>query len=135
MTDREVMQMALEALEKTMSAWGGTCAWHRDVKIAITALRARLAEPAPMPNFAWADWWRDHGQYNFHATSRMTFERAKELMKLAFEVGRETAPPALAAQYEGCIVAEQEPKCKRAICQRGSDGYCAVCHAEMYPGY
>lgn len=26
-------------------------------------------------------------------------------------------------------------KCKRAICQRGTDGYCAVCHAEMYPGY
>lgn len=62
MTDREVMQMALEALEKTMSAWGGTCAWHRDVKIAITAIRARLAEP--------------------------------------------------------------EPKCNRAICQRGTDGYC-----------
>lgn len=26
-----------------------------------------------------------------------------------------------------------EPKCKRAICQRGSDGYCAPCHEGMYP--
>lgn len=26
-------------------------------------------------------------------------------------------------------------KCKRAICQRGTDGYCAVCHKKLYPGY
>ena len=43
MNDREVMQQALEALEKTMHAWGGTCAWHRDVKLSITALKAALA--------------------------------------------------------------------------------------------
>ena len=41
---REVMQQALEALKKTMGVWGGTCAWHGDVKKAIAALKAALAE-------------------------------------------------------------------------------------------
>lgn len=44
-TLRAAAQQALEALGKTMNAWGGTCAWHRDVKQAITALKAALAEP------------------------------------------------------------------------------------------
>ena len=76
MTDREVMQMALEALEKTMHAWGGTCAWHRDVKLSITALRARLAEPEPEP-VAWVHPTQGHMQ-------RRT----------------ETMPPEVVASYE-----------------------------------
>ena len=47
MTDlRAAAQQALEALGKTMNAWGGTCAWHGDVKQAITALRAALEQQA-----------------------------------------------------------------------------------------
>ena len=30
-------------------------------------------------------------------------------------------------------LAEQEPKCRRAICQRGPEGYCAPCHERRYP--
>lgn len=41
---RELVNQALEALEKTMNVWGGTCAWHSDVKHAITNLRAALAQ-------------------------------------------------------------------------------------------
>lgn len=29
--------------------------------------------------------------------------------------------------------AEPETPCRRAICQRGPDGYCAPCHERMYP--
>lgn len=48
MTDREVMQMALEALEADNSKL-----WPSDKRsIAIEALRARLAEPEPEP-VAW----------------------------------------------------------------------------------
>ena len=30
-------------------------------------------------------------------------------------------------------LAEPETTCRRAICQRGPDGYCAPCHERMYP--
>jgi len=30
-------------------------------------------------------------------------------------------------------LAESETTCRRAICQRGPDGYCAPCHERMYP--
>ena len=29
--------------------------------------------------------------------------------------------------------AKPETPCRRAICQRGPDGYCAPCHERMYP--
>lgn len=38
-----VMRQARDALHKTMAAWGGTCAWHADVKAAIAALDAYAA--------------------------------------------------------------------------------------------
>ena len=41
---RVVMEQAVEALDKTMQAWKGTCAWHGDVKEALTALREALEE-------------------------------------------------------------------------------------------
>ena len=44
MTDRELMQMALEALEKI--SMGGDPRWANDV---MPALRARLAQPEPLP--------------------------------------------------------------------------------------
>lgn len=72
---------------------------HNLVKAECDALRARLAEPEPVA-LKWIDWWRDHGQHNLRATSQMTFDRATALMKLAFEVGREAAPPARAALKE-----------------------------------
>ena len=30
-------------------------------------------------------------------------------------------------------LAEPETTCRRAICQRGPDGYCAPCHERTYP--
>ena len=44
MTDRELMQMALDALEKI--SMGGDPRWANDV---TPALRARLAQPEPLP--------------------------------------------------------------------------------------
>ena len=44
MTDRELMQMALNALEKI--SMGGDPRWAEDV---MPALRARLAQPEPEP--------------------------------------------------------------------------------------
>lgn len=41
---RAVMEQALEALEQSMKAWNGTCAWQDDVEKAITALRNALKE-------------------------------------------------------------------------------------------
>jgi len=41
---------------------------------------------------AWEGWWLHHGQHNYRAKP-LTSERVKELMKLAFEVGRESTPP------------------------------------------
>jgi len=41
--ERAVMRQARDALQKTMAAWGGTCAWHADVKAAIAALDAYAA--------------------------------------------------------------------------------------------
>lgn len=93
---REAAQLALEALEygqhslKQISEYQ----WESRGQLAMDALKAALAQPEPAQGpAAWGDWWRSHGQYNFRATAEMTFERAKELMKLAFEVGREAAPP------------------------------------------
>jgi hypothetical protein len=40
----EALKMALEALGITMGVWGGTCAWHSDVKSAIKALEEALAK-------------------------------------------------------------------------------------------
>lgn len=34
------LKQARNALQKTMGAWGGTCAWHKDVKAAIAAIDA-----------------------------------------------------------------------------------------------
>lgn len=51
MTDREVMQQALEALEGVVRAHSYESGTPVD---AITALRARLAEPEPEP-VAWMD--------------------------------------------------------------------------------
>ena len=36
----DVLEQARGALQKTMGAWGGTCAWHADVKAAISAIDA-----------------------------------------------------------------------------------------------
>lgn len=41
---KQAAQQALEALQKTMLARGGTCAWHRDVKAAITTLERALTQ-------------------------------------------------------------------------------------------
>lgn len=49
-------------------------------------------QPAPEP-VAWQDWWENHGKHNLRATPiAISPNRAKELMKLAFEVGREARP-------------------------------------------
>lgn len=37
------LEQARAALEKTMAAWGGTCAWHADVRAAIAAIDALKA--------------------------------------------------------------------------------------------
>jgi cell division protein FtsB len=34
----DALEQARGALQKTMAAWGGTCAWHADVKAAIAAI-------------------------------------------------------------------------------------------------
>lgn len=81
----------------------------RTLRDRYTALAAEQAQPRPV---AWEDWWRNHGQYNFRATAGMTFERAKELMKLAFEVGREAAPPpAPVAQQAQPVASCNWPEC------------------------
>jgi hypothetical protein len=36
----EVMDSAKAALEKSLGAWGGTCAWHQDVRSAINSIEA-----------------------------------------------------------------------------------------------
>lgn len=46
---RQAAEQALVALGKTMGAWGGTCAWHADVKKAATALREALAGQQDYP--------------------------------------------------------------------------------------
>ncbi|GAB4059164.1 hypothetical protein [Uliginosibacterium sediminicola] len=38
----DVLEQARGALQKTMVVWGGTCAWHADVKAAIAAIDAGL---------------------------------------------------------------------------------------------
>ncbi len=38
-----VLMQARAALQKTMAAWGGTCAWHADVKAAIAAIDGQKA--------------------------------------------------------------------------------------------
>jgi hypothetical protein len=93
-TDREVMQQALKALE----------AGHYVDPIFAgeteAGLRARLAEPETCKPalqveepVEWQSWWRDQGKHNCHYEP-LTPKRAKELMKLAFEVGREAVQPA-----------------------------------------
>ncbi len=43
----EALQQARSALQKTMGVWGGTCAWHADVKAALATIDAALAaQPA-----------------------------------------------------------------------------------------
>ena len=65
-TDRELMQMALDALEEACEIVGNAWAW-RDEKgrTAAETLRARLAQPEPEP-VAWADEiiYDLHAQYN-----------------------------------------------------------------------
>jgi hypothetical protein len=34
----DALEQARAALQKTMAAWGGTCAWHADVKAAIATI-------------------------------------------------------------------------------------------------
>lgn len=41
---RDALSQARAALQKTMAAWGGTCAWHADVKAAIAAIDAARAK-------------------------------------------------------------------------------------------
>lgn len=48
--DRKAMEMAREALQKTIGAWGGTCAWHADVKAALALLDERLQADEPKEN-------------------------------------------------------------------------------------
>ena len=49
--------------------------------------------------------------------------------------GCEICNPKLAAELAQQAEPAQEPEtpCRRAICQRGPDGYCAPCHERMYP--
>ena len=87
MTDlRTAAQQALEALYEETAWFGPT----PKGAAAITALRAALAQQAEP--VAWEGWWLHHGQHNYRAKP-LTSERVKELMKLAFEVGQEAAPP------------------------------------------
>ena len=49
----------------------------------------------------------------------------------ALEQAKRNTKEAIAALR--AALAEPETTCRRAICQRGSDGYCAPCHERMYP--
>ena len=90
---RAVVEQALKALEGAAECvqqnyLPDKCGHDWDEQ--IIALRAALAQqPEPV---AWEGWWLHHGQHNYRAKP-LTSERVKELMKLAFEVGQEAAPP------------------------------------------
>ena len=84
---RTAAQQALEVINDT--AYGAPV-FRQEVRDTITALRAALAQQAEP--VAWEGWWLHHGQHNYRAKP-LTSERVKELMKLAFEVGREATLP------------------------------------------
>ena len=87
---RAVVEQALEALKVATTPLAKD---RQEVLRAQDALRAELAQQAePVEPVAWEGWWLHHGQHNYRAKP-LTSERVKELMKLAFEVGREAAPP------------------------------------------
>ena len=57
MTDRELLQMALDALEDFRGEYG----WLPKQEKAWETLRARLAQPEPVAQFEFQNygWWRD----------------------------------------------------------------------------
>lgn len=106
MTDRELMQQALEALENTTAEWraladsGDAGFWkaedqddYKQCVAAITALHERLAQPeqepnkegSPCPEF-W-DWLPK--AYNFDGNGAFT----KYNMEVAFLAGKQTSQP------------------------------------------
>ncbi len=44
---RDLLDQAASAMRKTLGVWGGTCAWHGDIKTALSTIDAALKGEAP----------------------------------------------------------------------------------------
>ena len=67
------------------------------------------------------------------AAAQQALEALKHNGAANMRFGMEAISALEAALSEPEPVQEPETTCRRAICQRGPDGYCAPCHERMYP--
>lgn len=114
---------ASEAMRDALAGWRYIRQSHGDLygvgwdrveqklEAALASAQAASAEPVAWNFATFNEWFEAHGKHN--AAWHDSFERVKELMKLAWEVSRELTPaPAVAP---AAVTDEQQPEVERTI--------------------